>query len=44
LVNIRVAGTEELLRIYAEPSDKKKALAIAETIEKITKKIEGGER
>lgn len=43
-VNIRAAGTEELLRIYAESSDKKKALAIAETTEKIIKKIEGGEK
>jgi phosphomannomutase len=43
-VNIRAAGTEELLRIYAESSDKKKALTIAETTEEIIKKIEGGER
>lgn len=43
-VNIRAAGTEELLRIYAESSNKKKALAIAEATEKIIKQIEGDER
>lgn len=43
-VNIRAAGTEELLRIYAESSDKKKALTIAEATEEIIKKIEGGEK
>lgn len=43
-VNIRAAGTEELLRIYAESSNKQKALAIAKATEEIIKKIEGGER
>ncbi len=43
-VNIRAAGTEELLRIYAESSNKEKALAIAEATKEIIKKIDGGER
>lgn len=43
-VNIRAAGTEELLRIYAESSNKQKALAIAEATKEIIKKIERGER
>jgi phosphomannomutase len=43
-VNIRAAGTEELLRIYAESSNKQKALVIAEAMKEIIKKIKGGEK
>jgi len=39
-VNIRVAGTEELLRVYAESSDKQKALKIAQSAEEIIREIE----
>ncbi|MGW8185346.1 MAG: hypothetical protein ACWGHO_04535 [Candidatus Moraniibacteriota bacterium] len=39
-VNIRIAGTEELLRVYAESDNDQKALRIAEAIEKIIRKIE----
>lgn len=39
-VNIRAAGTEELLRVYAESSNKQKALEIATAAEEIVRKIE----
>lgn len=39
-VNIRPAGTEELLRVYAESSNKQKALEIAKAAEEIVRKIE----
>jgi phosphomannomutase len=41
-VNIRAAGTEELLRVYAESGDKQKALEIAKATEEIIRKIERG--
>ena len=41
-VNIRAAGTEELLRVYAESGDKEKALEIAEATEEIIRKVERG--
>jgi phosphomannomutase len=39
-VNIRVAGTEDLVRVYAESSDNQKALKIAKAAEEIIRKIE----
>lgn len=39
-VNIRAAGTEELLRVYAESSNKQKALEIAKAAEELIRKIE----
>jgi len=39
-VNVRAAGTEELLRVYAESSNKQKALEIAKAAEEIIRKIE----
>lgn len=39
-VNIRAAGTEELLRVYAESSNKQKALKIAKSAEEIIREIE----
>ncbi|HPN54429.1 MAG TPA: hypothetical protein PLB52_00690, partial [Candidatus Moranbacteria bacterium] len=39
-VNIRAAGTEELLRVYAESNDKQKALEIAKTAKEIIRRIE----
>lgn len=39
-VNIRAAGTEELLRVYAESSDRQKALKIAKAAEEIIREIE----
>lgn len=41
-VSLRAAGTEELLRIYAESHDKNEASKIAEAVVKIVRKIEGG--
>ncbi|HRZ95393.1 MAG TPA: hypothetical protein P5262_02390 [Candidatus Moranbacteria bacterium] len=39
-VNIRAAGTEELLRVYVESSNKQKALEIVKAAEEIIRKIE----
>ncbi len=39
-VNIRVAGTEECLRVYSESSNNKKASEIAKAVEEVIRKIE----
>lgn len=39
-VNIRAAGTEDLLRVYAESSSNEKALAMTKSAEEIIRKIE----
>jgi phosphomannomutase len=39
-VNIRAAGTEELVRVYAESSNNEEALKVAKAAERIIRKIE----